>query len=154
MHSIVGLIHNPVLIGAVISWFLAQALKIPLHYVLEHKWDLSRFHGAGGMPSSHTAMVVCTATMVGALDGFDSAYFAIAVVLVSIVMYDATGVRRETGRQATIINQILREVLIEGKPISDKELKELVGHKPIEVLGGFVCGLTVAGLYLLYLANR
>ena len=106
------------------------------------------------MPSSHTAMVVSAAVMVGAINGFASGSFAIAVVLASIVMYDATGVRRETGRQATIINQILKDVLINGKPISDAELKELVGHKPIEVAGGALVGLAVSGIYILALAGR
>ena len=76
------------------------------------------------------------------------------VVVALIVMYDATGVRRETGRQATVINQILQDVLINGKPISDAELKELVGHKPIEVAGGALVGLVVAGIYILALAGR
>ena len=70
-----------------------------------------------------------------------------------IVMYDATGVRRETGKQAMVINRILQDVLINGKPISDEELKELVGHKPIEVAGGALVGLLVSGIYLLFLAR-
>ena len=66
-------------------------------------------------------------------------------------MYDAAGVRRETGRQAEVINQILQDVLINGKPISDVELKELVGHKPVEVAGGAVLGIIIASVYLLIL---
>ena len=87
-------------------------------------------------------MVVSAAIMVGATNGYASGVFAVAVVVALIVMYDATGVRRETGRQATVINQILQDVLINGKPISDAELKELVGHKPIEVAGGALVGAT------------
>jgi len=87
-------------------------------------------------------------SLVGALQGFDSFTFAVCVVLATIVMYDATGVRRETGTQATVINQILKDVLINGKRISDEELKELVGHTPFEVLGGFMIGLTTALIYL------
>ena len=154
MPSIFGIFSNHVLIGALAGWVVAQCLKIPIHYLVEHEWDLSRFHGSGGMPSSHTAMVVSAAVMVGAINGYASGAFAIAVVLASIVMYDATGVRRETGRQATIINQILKDVLINGKPISDAELKELVGHKPIEVAGGALVGLAVSGIYILALAGR
>ncbi|MBQ7826607.1 MAG: divergent PAP2 family protein [Clostridia bacterium] len=141
------------LIAALLGWFSAQALKIPIYYLVERKWDFRRFFGAGGMPSSHTAMVIATATMIGALAGFNSPVFAVSVVLAFIVMYDATGVRRETGRQAEIINQILRDVLINGKPISDRELKELVGHKPIEVFGGVLVGLAVAVLYIVTLSN-
>ncbi len=151
MHSVLEVFGNHVLIAALIGWFVAQGLKIPIYFLVEHKWDLHRFYGSGGMPSSHTAMVVSAAIMTGAISGFDSAGFGIAVVLASIVMYDATGVRRETGKQATVINQILQDVLINGKPISDEELKELVGHKPIEVAGGAMVGLAVSGVYILFL---
>lgn len=148
MHSITGLFHNHVLLAALIGWFLAQAIKIPIHFLVEKEWDFSRFHGSGGMPSSHTSMTVAATIMVGALQGFDSAVFAVSLVFTTVVMYDATGVRRETGRQATIINRILDTVLIKGKPISDVELKELVGHKPIEVAGGFLLGLAIAAVYI------
>ena len=150
MHSIETIIVNHTLIAALFGWFIAQGLKIPIHFLFEHKWDLRRFFGAGGMPSSHTAMVISSAIMVGLLMGFDAPVFGVAVVLAFIVMYDATGVRRETGRQAAIINQILRDAILEGKPISDRELKELVGHKPIEVFGGVIVGLAVVGVYSLF----
>lgn len=146
--------QNHVLFAALIGWFVAQGLKIPIHYLVEREWDFRRFHGSGGMPSSHSAMVVTAAVMVGATRGFNTPEFAMAVVVACIVMYDAAGVRRETGRQATVINQILKDVLINGKQISDAELKELVGHKPVEVAGGALVGLVVAGIYVLVLANR
>ena len=92
MHAIWEVFFNHVLIAALIGWFVAQGLKIPIHYLVEHEWDLSRFHGSGGMPSSHTAMVVSAAVMVGALNGYASGIFAVAVVIALIVMYDATGV--------------------------------------------------------------
>lgn len=148
MHPISGIWHNHVLFAALIGWFLAQALKIPIYYLVEGKWDWRRFHGSGGMPSSHTSMVVAASIMLGALNGFDSAVFAASVVFSSVVMYDATGVRRETGRQAQIINQILQDVLINGRPISGVELKELVGHKPTEVAVGALLGITIAVIYL------
>lgn len=151
MHPISGILNNHVLFAALIGWFLAQALKIPIHYLVEKEWDLHRFHGSGGMPSSHTAMVVSASIMLGALHGFDSPLFAVALVFSSVVMYDATGVRRETGRQAEVINQILQDVLINGRPISDVELKELVGHKPIEVAGGAILGVAIASVYLMIL---
>ena len=154
MHSISGILHNHVLFAALIGWFLAQALKIPIHYLVEREWDIHRFHGSGSMPSSHTAMCVAATVLAGALYGFDTPYFAIGMVFTSVVMYDATGVRRETGRQATIINRILDMVLIKGQPISDVELKELIGHKPIEVACGALLGLAIAGVYLLILINH
>ena len=101
------------------------------------------------MPSSHTAFVVSLTVMVGAVCGFDTALFAVCFTLASIVMYDATGVRRETGLQAQVINEILRQVFIDGKPIADDDLKELVGHKPLEVLCGAIVGLLTAGAYIL-----
>lgn len=154
MHSLSGLLYNHALFAGFIGWFMAQTLKIPIHYLVEKEWDVHRFHGSGGMPSSHTAMCVAATVMVGALHGFDSAAFAVGAIFSSVVMYDATGVRRETGRQATIINRILETVLIKGQPISDVELKELVGHKPIEVACGALLGLAIAGIYILILMNR
>ncbi len=148
MHSISGILINHAVISSLIAWFIAQSLKIPLYYRVEHVWDWGRFVGSGGMPSSHTAMVVALAITVGALEGFNSAVFAICLVLAFIVMYDATGVRRETGTQAIVINQILKDVLINGKRISDEELKELVGHTPFEVAGGFVIGAATSLIYL------
>lgn len=154
MHPITGILHNHVLFAGAIGWFLAQALKIPIHYIVEKEWDWHRFHGSGGMPSSHTAMAVAATMLAGALNGFHSPLFGLGLVFTSVVMYDATGVRRETGKQATIINRILDTVLIKGKPISDMELKELVGHKPIEVACGALLGLAIAGVYILVLMNR
>ena len=154
MHSLAGILHNHVLFAGLIGWFLAQALKIPIHYILEKEWDIHRFHGSGGMPSSHTSMSIAATVLAGALHGFDSPLFGLGVVFTSVIMYDATGVRRETGRQATIINRILDMVLVKGKPISDVELKELVGHKPIEVAGGALLGLAIAGVYISILMNH
>lgn len=99
--------------------------------------------GSGGMPSSHTSFVVALTLMIGTTIGFNTPVFAVAFTLTSIVMYDAAGVRRETGTQGAVINQILRDVLIDGKPISDKELKELVGHTPLEVFFGAALGVVV-----------
>ncbi len=147
MHSINEIFSNHTAITALIAWFLAQALKVPLYYMVEHVWDWKRFVGSGGMPSSHTAMVISLAISVGMQQGFNTPIFAMCLVLAVIVMYDATGVRRETGTQATVINQILKDVLINGKRISDEQLKELVGHTPFEVMGGFLIGLVTALVY-------
>jgi len=148
LHSISGILQNHAVICSLIAWLIAQSLKIPLYYGVEHVWDWKRFVGSGGMPSSHTAMVVALSITVGSLEGFNSAVFAACLVLAFIVMYDAMGVRRETGTQATVINQILTDVLINGKRISDEQLKELVGHTPFEVLGGAVVGTCTALVYL------
>lgn len=145
---IIGILSNHALICALISWFVAQSLKIPLYRIVEKKWDFRRFFGSGGMPSSHTALVVSLMIMVGVLEGFDKPIFAVSVGLAAIVMVDAAGVRRETGQQAMAINQILRDVLVEGKPISDEQFKELVGHTPFEVFCGAILGVITSLIYL------
>lgn len=143
LQSLADLAVNHVLFAALIGWFSAQALKIPIYYFVEHKWDFHRFYGSGGMPSSHSAFVVATALMIGSLEGFSTPIFALSAVLAMIVMYDASGVRRETGAQAVVINQIVKDAIFKGKPISDEELKELVGHTPLEVGGGMLVGILV-----------
>ena len=149
MHNIAEIFRNQILLCVMTSWFVAQALKVPIYYLVEHELNWHRWLGSGGMPSSHTALVVSLAAMVGARLGFDTAEFAIAFALAVIVMYDAAGVRRETGTQAVVINKILHDMLIDGKHISEDELKELIGHTPLEVFAGAVLGLIITGLYLL-----
>lgn len=151
MQSIAELLNNHVLFITLLGWFVAQTLKIPIYRIVEHKWDFSRFHGSGGMPSSHSSMVTACTVAIGVLEGFGTPLFALAVAFSMIVMYDAAGVRRETGTQAAVINQILKDVLINGKPITDEELKELVGHTPLEVLCGAITGVVVATVYLIIL---
>lgn len=149
MHNLIEILSNRILLCALTGWFVAQALKIPTYWLVEKKLDWKRFFGSGGMPSSHTAFVVALTIMVGATEGFYTAVFAVSFTLAAIVMYDATGVRRETGTQAQVINEILRQVFINGKPISDDDLKELVGHTPLEVAAGAILGVLTAGAYLL-----
>ena len=143
-----GIFSNRTLLCCLTAWFVAQALKIPTYLWVEKKLDWMRFFGSGGMPSSHTAFVVSLTIMTGAQEGFDTAIFAAVAAFATIVMYDATGVRRETGRQAEVLNEILRSVFVDGKPISDDDLKELVGHTKVEVAGGFLVGVAVACAYL------
>lgn len=149
MNAITAFFSNEVLWCAVAAWFVAQALKIPIYWYVEKELDWGRFFGSGGMPSSHSAFVVSLAIMVGWTAGFDKAEFAVAVVLAAIVMYDASGVRRETGLQAEVINDIIRKVFVDGEPITDVELKELVGHTKVEVAGGFIVGVLVALVFIL-----
>ncbi len=150
MHDILGVLQNRVLWCALTAWFVAQALKIPTYWMIEKKLDWGRFFGSGGMPSSHSAFVISLALMVGATEGFHTASFAISVVLAAIVMYDASGVRHETGVQGQVLNEILQKVFVDGQPITDTELKELVGHTKVEVAGGFVIGL-LTGIAFIYL---
>jgi len=149
LDAINAFFSNEVLWCAVAAWFIAQALKIPTYWLVEKKWEWGRFFGSGGMPSSHTAFVVSLAIMTGWLAGFDKPEFAVAVVLGCIVMYDASGVRRETGLQAEVINDIIQKVFVDGQPITDVELKELIGHTKVEVAGGFIVGLLTAIAFIL-----
>ena len=92
------------------------------------------------MPSSHSAFVLALTVSLGLQYGFDHPAFTVSFALMAIVIYDAMGVRYETGKQGQIINKILEELFVEGKPLTDEKLKELVGHSPLEVLGGLIVG--------------
>lgn len=150
MHSPAEILQNEVLICALVSWLIAQTLKIPTYMIVEKKFNWKRLFGSGGMPSSHTSFVVALTLMTGFVHGFGTVAFAIAFTLAAIVMYDAMGVRRETGTQAQVINEILRKVFVNGKPISDDDLKELIGHTPLEVLGGAIVGILTTVAFLIW----
>ena len=122
------------------SWAAAQFIKVLINLWLNKKLDWRRCFGMGGMPSSHTALVVSLVISIAFQEGVHSSMFAIALALAAVVIYDALGVRRETGRQSEVLNQIITQMLVEGKPITEKQLKELVGHSPLEVLGGLIVG--------------
>lgn len=136
---------NPLLFSALLSWFIAQLLKIPFEYIQSRTIDWSLLLKAGGMPSSHTALVSSTAYSVGLFEGFDSPLFAVACVIAVIVIYDATGVRREAGRQAALLNEIMED-LSKGKFMPQKRLREVLGHTPTEVFSGVFLGLLIAYL--------
>jgi acid phosphatase family membrane protein YuiD len=106
-------------------------------------FDIQVLMRAGGMPSSHSALVTSLATTTGVVHGLDSPSFATAIVLALIVMYDARGVRQESGKQARVLNQIVRE-LFRGQPINEQELKELLGHTATEVVVGALVGIVYA----------
>ncbi len=140
---------NRVLFAVCTAWLAAQVLKTLIYSLLYKRFDKERIFGSGGMPSSHTATVISLAVSVGIREGFATSIFAICAVFSMVVIYDAMGVRRETGRQGEVINRIIREFLLEGKPISEDNMKTLVGHTPLEVLGGIIVGIAVALLFML-----
>ncbi len=137
---------NYILMSAITAWFTAQVLKIITSYWTRGTFDVQRLVGAGGMPSSHTSLVVALASAVAMQEGADSPLFAITIVLAGIVMYDAAGVRRAAGKQAKIINKLLLEMK-EQHTIRDTRLKELLGHTPLEVLAGALLGFSIAYLF-------
>lgn len=138
---------NYVLVTAVISSLLAQFTKVILNLIILGKFIPERLWGAGGMPSAHSATVCALLVATGRYCGTGSAEFALALVLAIIVMYDAMGVRRETGEQAKILNRMLSEWMdreSDAMPfLGDKKLKEMVGHTPIQVLTGAIFGIAV-----------
>lgn len=135
--------ENRVLLAALLSWFVAQALKVVFAYLMDRKWMLSRFFGLGGMPSSHSSVVCTLAVSIGMMDGFYSPEFAISVVLACVVMTDAAGVRRSTGKQAAILNKIVQGMTTNGQGFTYEKLKELIGHSPFEVLVGALLGILI-----------
>lgn len=104
---------------ALLSWCVAQVLKVLISFWLDKKLDWRRIFGMGGMPSSHSAFVFSLALTIGLREGFGSTAFALAFALAAVVVYDAMGVRRETGRQGEVLNRIITEVMVEGKPITE-----------------------------------
>lgn len=134
---------NKVLLATLLSWLVAQTLKVILGVIRQKRFDFRWFLGTGGMPSSHAAGVCALATAVGLTFGFYSSLFAVTLVFTIIVMFDAQGVRRTVGKQAEILNKILDDIYWRGK-VSEDRLKELLGHTPIEVLAGTILGIVIA----------
>lgn len=134
---------SPVLLIAIAAWAVAQGLKLLITTAVYRKFDISYLTSGGGMPSSHSALVCGAAVSCGMSAGFDSAVFAISVVMAFIVMYDAAHVRRETGEQAKVLNYILHN-WEQFKPENfERDLKELIGHTPLQVAVGSVLGIVV-----------
>jgi hypothetical protein len=125
------------------AWTIAQVIKPPLYRVTHGEWNWGLVISAGGMPSSHSALVIGTTIAIGLHDGFDTSVFALAWVIAMIVIYDATGVRRQAGDHARILNLMIDE-LFTGHPLAEKELKERLGHTPREVVGGMLLGIVMA----------
>ena len=139
------LLSNYPLMSAVLAWFVAQVIKTAIDAYFNKGINWERMTGSGGMPSSHSSTVVSLAIATGISYGVDSTLFAIALIFAIVVMYDATGVRRETGKQAVILNRLLLDNPFSwtGKEF-EKKLKEYVGHSPFQVLMGAILGILIA----------
>lgn len=127
----------------VVAWLIAQSIKVVLGVFREKRFNFRWFVGTGGMPSSHAAGVSALATSIGISYGFDSALFAVTLVFALIVMFDAQGVRFSTGRQAEILNKMLDDIYWK-KRLDDKQLKEFLGHTPVEVFAGIALGIIIS----------
>ena len=138
------LFDNKILLCAILGWFIAQFLKVIFVLISEKKFDIRRFVGSGGMPSSHSSFVTSLACSVGLLEGFGSTAFAITLVLAMVVMYDAAGVRRAAGQQAKILNKLVEDWEKKDFTGTEKKLKELLGHTPTEVFAGALLGIVIA----------
>ncbi len=141
------LFANRILLSAFLAWTIAQVVKVPLNYLVRRQWDWSLVFSAGGMPSSHSALVTGVSFGIGLEHGFNSPLFALAGVVAGVVIYDATGVRRHAGDHARVLNLMIDELLT-GHPLAQRELKEVLGHTLREVLGGIALGILVAVLML------
>ena len=135
--------HNRIFLITLAVWILAQIIKVVLGVIKEKRFNFRWFIGTGGMPSSHAAGASALATSVGLEYGFNSPLFAVAAAFAMVTMFDAQGVRRATGYQATILNKMMDDIYWKGQ-IEEQRLKELVGHTPIEVLAGFAFGVICA----------
>lgn len=133
---------NRILLAAFIAWAIAQFSKTIYEVVRFRQFKPSKLVSSGGMPSSHSALVMGLATATGRIAGIESSAFAISVVLAAIVMYDAAGVRRAVSIQARILNQMIDEAF-QGRPFGEKRLRELIGHTPIQVFVGALVGIVI-----------
>ena len=142
MEDIQKLVTNKYLYVPLLLWFCIQVFKVICDLVKTKKFNFKRIMGAGGMPSSHTAVVTSLAMLVGKSEGFDSAMFAVALVFAMVVMYDAAGVRRAAGKQAHLLNKIVETPGLTGVEVQER-LVEVLGHTPLQVIVGAAIGIIV-----------
>lgn len=143
MDLIKNLLDNYMLICGFIAYFAAQIIKILIALIREKRLDLSLLFASGGMPSSHSSTVAALCISAGRLHGVGSSYFAISLILASIVMYDAAGVRRAAGEHAKVLNKLLEDLTSGDHDRTEEGLKELIGHTPLQVVMGAVLGILV-----------
>ena len=139
---VMSFVTNKYIYVPFLLWLFVQSFKVIHDLIKEKKFNFKRIMGAGGMPSSHTAIVVSLATLVGKYEGVDTSVFALAVVFSFIVMYDAAGVRRAAGKQATLLNKIIETPGLSYLEVQGK-LVEVLGHSPIQVFVGAIVGIIV-----------
>lgn len=145
MSVLLEILNNRFIQAGFLAWAIAQALKVVLTLIITREFDKSRMWGSGGMPSSHSSTTCALMMMIGYSHGFDSALFAMSFAFSAIVMYDAAGVRRSTGKNAAVLNRLIDDLYKDGS-FKEEHLKELVGHTPIQVLAGALLGILIGTL--------
>ena len=145
MNDLQKIITNKYIYIPLIVWFCIQTFKVIYDLVTTKKFNFKRIMGAGGMPSSHSAIATCLATLIGKGQGFDSPIFAVSLIFAMVVMYDAAGVRRAAGEQASLLNKIVQTPGLSGVQVQEK-LVEVLGHTPLQVIVGAFIGIVV-GLF-------
>lgn len=143
MADFAQIFYNKTIGVSILSWAIAQIIKMCIDFSQSKKIDMNLVMSSGGMPSSHSSFVTATATSIGIQSGFDSPLFALCFVVSMVVMYDAAGVRRAAGKQAAVLNIFIENAENHGIKI-DEKLKELLGHSPIEVAAGAILGIIVS----------
>ena len=143
-----AMLSNNVLMTAMVAWLIGQFLKLPGYYILHRKWKWGVIFSPGGLPSSHSSLMTATTLSIGLYHGFNNPLFGLAVAISMIVIYDATGVRRQAGLHARVINEIMEEIFA-GRPVPEKQLREVLGHTPIEAIAGILLGIMIALVYWL-----
>lgn len=142
MNNLQKIMNNKFLYVPLIVWFCIQLFKVIYELVTTKKFNFKRILGAGGMPSSHTAVVTTLSAMIGKSQGFDTPIFAVSVIFALVVMYDAAGVRRAAGKQAHLLNKLVETPGLSGVEVQEK-LVEVLGHTPLQVFVGAAIGITV-----------
>jgi uncharacterized protein len=147
MKALSDLGENQVLIISVCTWAITQALKVIVILVQEKRIAWNYFITSGGMPSAHSATVCSLATSIAMTVGIGSIYFAIAAILAVIVMYDAAGVRQSVGEHSIVLNRIIKEIGAK-KFDFEKDMREIVGHTPFQVIVGAIIGILIAWIWV------
>ena len=142
MNSFTAFIQNKYIYIPFLLWFGIQLFKLIYDLITTKKFNFKRIMGAGGMPSSHSAVVVGLATLIGKYEGVNSAIFGLAFIVAFVVMYDACGVRRAAGKQAALLNKLVETPGLTGVQVSEK-LVEVLGHTPVQVIVGALIGVVV-----------
>ncbi|MCI9017080.1 MAG: divergent PAP2 family protein [Clostridia bacterium] len=137
-----GILQFKFLYTPFLLWFGIQTFKVIYDLVTTKKFNFKRIMGAGGMPSSHSAVVTSLATLIGKYEGINTPIFALSVIFAFVVMYDATGIRRAAGKQAKLLNKIIETPGLSSIQVQEK-LVEVLGHTPVQVLVGAAIGIIV-----------